>query len=70
VPWTKPEDIEFDPAAPLPKLTSVWKDRRVTVAFMDGSIRDLRLGIDNDSWRAIITRNGGEEVDLRKLEGK
>jgi len=68
VSWTKPDDIEFDSTATLPKMISPWKDPRVNVAFFDGSVRQLVLGIHEDLWKAIITRRGGETVDVGKLE--
>lgn len=66
--WYKPEDIEFDPNAPLPKMVSPWPDNRVQVAFFDGHIQSMWLGQKEDLWKAAITSNGGEVVDLSGLD--
>lgn len=66
--WYKPDDIEFDPNVPLPKLVSPWPDNRVQVAFFDGHIRSFWLGQKEDLWKAVITSNGGEAVDLSGLD--
>ncbi|MBL8824943.1 MAG: DUF1559 domain-containing protein [Planctomycetia bacterium] len=68
--WYKPEDIEFDPNVPLPKMVSPWPDNRVQVAFFDGHIQSLWLGQKEDLWKASITANGGEVVDRSGLELK
>ena len=59
VPWTKPEDIVFDPNVPLPKLEAVFKDY-FRVGLADGSVRGISLNISEATLRAAITRNGGE----------
>lgn len=66
--WYKPEDIEFDPNAPLPKMTSPWSDNRIEAAFFDGHLRFFWLGQREDLWKAAITSDGGETVDLSGLE--
>jgi prepilin-type processing-associated H-X9-DG protein len=66
--WYKPDDIEFDGANAFPKLTSPWTSNKVQVAFFDGSIRTFILGKDEATWKALVTWNGGEEIDLSKIE--
>jgi prepilin-type processing-associated H-X9-DG protein len=68
--WYQPDDIEYDPQGTFPKLESPWPDNRVNCAFFDGSVRNYWLGQHEDIWRALITRNGGENVDSSKLEEK
>jgi RNA polymerase sigma factor (sigma-70 family) len=63
VPWTKPEDLSFDPTKPLPKLGAEFPDIFLA-AFCDGSVREISKNIDADKLRAMITRNGGEPVTL------
>lgn len=63
VPWTKPEDIPFDPKKPLPKLATVFKDG-FRAAMMDGSSRFWRVDTPEEALRAAITWNGGEKVPL------
>jgi hypothetical protein len=66
VPWTKPEDLAYDPAAPLPKLGGLFKDG-FAAAFADGSVRFLMRDVDEEIVRAFITRNGGEPVEWTKI---
>jgi hypothetical protein len=61
IPWTKPEDVPFDPdpKKPLPKLGGYFRDG-FNVALCDGSTRFLRSTISDMTLRAAITRDGGE----------
>jgi len=61
VPWTKPEDIPFDPAGPLPALKCLFNDV-FRVGIADGSVRFIPRNISEASLRAAITRNGGDEL--------
>ncbi|HLJ93709.1 MAG TPA: DUF1559 domain-containing protein [Gemmataceae bacterium] len=62
VPWTKPEDLPYDPNKPLPKLGG-HASGGFSAAFCDGSVRFLRQNIKESILRALITRNGGEVID-------
>jgi hypothetical protein len=62
VPWTKPEDLPFDPSKPLPKLGG-HTPGGFTVAFCNGAVYVLRQNIKEALLRALITRNGGEPID-------
>jgi uncharacterized protein DUF1559 len=64
VPWSKPDEIAYDPKAPLPKFGSFYGDGRFHAAFADGSVSPLRLNLPEFTLRAIITRAGGESVPL------
>jgi hypothetical protein len=59
VPWTKPEEIPFDPDGPVPELEGVFKDG-FRVVMADGSRRWVKKGTEPWAIRAAITRNGGE----------
>jgi RNA polymerase sigma factor (sigma-70 family) len=61
VPWTKPEDIPFDPDKPMPKLGGLF-ERGFNAGFADGSVRFIAKTINDRLLRALITRNGGEPV--------
>ena len=69
VPWTKPEDLPYDPDGPLPKLGGVFKDGFCAV-FCDGHPRFIPRGIEEKVLRALITRDGREqlpaEIDLKR----
>jgi hypothetical protein len=63
VPWTKPEDLTFDKDKPLPPLGGHYGDIFIA-AICDGSIRILPRQIKEDKLKALITRDGGEAIDL------
>jgi hypothetical protein len=78
--WSKPVDLTFDPDKPLPGLGSgiskpirflcrdVGRRPGFAAAFGDGSVRFIRSSTEEIHIRAIITRNGGEKVDVSSLE--
>src|SRR5262249_51520253 len=63
VPWTKPEDLIYDPAYPLPRLDRLFHDL-IRVSMTDGSVRYLSKDIKEATLRNLITRNGGEQVGV------
>ncbi|HEY7330890.1 MAG TPA: DUF1559 domain-containing protein [Gemmataceae bacterium] len=65
VPWTKPEDLEFDPRSPILPLMSGHFQGGFLVILGDGSIHVIPQDISENSLKAAITRSGGEEF-LRK----
>jgi hypothetical protein len=60
VPWTKPDDLPFDPNGPLPRLGT--RAGGYTAAFADGWVRQFRLDTPEATLRAYITRDGNEVV--------
>lgn len=63
VPWTKPENLVFDPTGPLPPLRGLFKDG-FRAYMADGSRRFVRYDTPEDVLRTAITRNGGEKASL------
>jgi prepilin-type processing-associated H-X9-DG protein len=61
VPWTKPDDLPYDPDKPLPKLGGLFKGG-FNAAFCDGSVRFISETIAEKTLRALITPNGGEVI--------
>jgi hypothetical protein len=59
IPWTKPEDLEYDPKKPLPKFGGYFPEG-FNAALCDGSVRFIANSIAEQTMRALITRNGGE----------
>ena len=61
IPWTKPEDIPFDPEKDLPKFGGHHQGGFLAL-FADGSVRLIESTIDKDALKALLTRNGREVV--------
>lgn len=65
VPWTKPDDVEFDPDRPL---VGVGNPRRAgglfAAGFFDGHIRMIEADVAPEVFRALVTPSGGETVSL------
>jgi RNA polymerase sigma factor (sigma-70 family) len=68
VPWTKPEDLAYDPDQPLPELGGAFKDV-FHVSMADGSAHAIPRDVDRHELRKIITCNGGEAVNFERLSG-
>ncbi|SIO60421.1 RNA polymerase sigma factor, sigma-70 family [Singulisphaera sp. GP187] len=62
VPWTKPEDLQYAPDQPFPKLGGQFKEGFVALTA-DGSTRFINRSIDPKILHAIITRNGEEVIN-------
>jgi hypothetical protein len=62
VPWTKPEDIPFDPKAPVPELGGFTPDS-FQVVFADGSVRAIKKSVGAMVLKSLITRAAGEIID-------
>jgi hypothetical protein len=61
VPWTKPEDLRFDPKGPLPPLGGRFL-KGFTAAFADGHTALVPRDTPEKTLKALITRDGGENV--------
>jgi hypothetical protein len=62
VPWTKPDDIEYDPKKD-PHEFFLWIGEITNVAFGDGSVRTITKKVKPASLHAYITKAGGEVID-------
>jgi prepilin-type processing-associated H-X9-DG protein len=64
VPWTKPDDIAFDPAA-APSLLGAGSPHPggFNVSFADGAVRFISSKVDLNVFRALITRAAGEVIN-------
>jgi RNA polymerase sigma factor (sigma-70 family) len=63
VPWSKPDDLVYDPDQPLPELSDDPTET-LQAAFFDGSAHMLKRNRNEAMLRALITRNGGEAIDF------
>jgi hypothetical protein len=62
VPWTKPQDMPYDPDRPLPMLGGIFHEG-FQAAFADGRTgRYFPRNIPPETLRALITPQGGEVV--------
>ena len=66
VPWTKPDELPFDPKATADELKKLLKmdGDGCNAALADGSVRFLRSTLDAATLKGLITRNGGEVLNL------
>ena len=66
VPWTKPQDVPYDPKKDLPKLGGLFGDG-FNIAVCDGSTRWVTRRFNRAIFRLAITRADGQAVDLNRL---
>ncbi|HEV3204721.1 MAG TPA: H-X9-DG-CTERM domain-containing protein, partial [Gemmataceae bacterium] len=66
VPWTKPEDMSYDAAKPLPKLGGLFK-HGFHILMADGAVRFIGRKFNEKGMHALIQRNSMELVDLEDL---
>jgi hypothetical protein len=64
IPWTKPEDISFDPEKPLPELGG-FIEGGFNCALADGSARTLETNRVKDELKWLIMRNDGHPTTER-----
>jgi hypothetical protein len=62
VPWTKPDELDFDPEKDMKKLLGFFESSVCNVAFGDGSVRALSKSLELKTLNALITRGGGEVI--------
>jgi len=65
VPWTKPEELVFNPKQSLPGLGDPKLRTHFLAALADGSCWMIR-DPDPDTLRGMVTANGGEPIDINK----
>jgi prepilin-type processing-associated H-X9-DG protein len=68
VPWTKPDDLMFDPAA-APSLYGAGSlhPGGFNALFADGSVRFIKKSIDLIVFKALVTRCGGEAINAKRF---
>lgn len=66
IPWTSPEEYPYDETNPTAKLRDY--NGKTVIALFDGAVLNLKLSLPNETWLALFTRNGGEVVELVKLD--
>ena len=63
--WTKPEDWELSEKNPLEGLAPNVHPGIFIAGFADGHVTSISQEIDLEVFKAMLTRNGGEIVNLR-----
>ena len=63
IPWTRPDDILFDPAKEVPSFGGYFKEG-FNVAFCDGSVRFLSNKTDPAVLKALITPQDGNAIPV------
>jgi hypothetical protein len=66
VPWTKPDDLPYDPNKPLPKLGGLFSDG-YHVVFCDGSVRFVKHKFNEKIMRWLITYDDGQPARFEDL---
>jgi hypothetical protein len=61
VPWTKPDDIEFDPAKPMLKHLRFEKGR-CSILMCDGSVRTVSDKLKDAVLKLLIQRDDGQPI--------
>jgi hypothetical protein len=61
VPWTKPEDLPYDPEKPLPKLGGLF-EAGFHGSMCDGSVRMFPNAIKPTTLHLLIQRNDGQPI--------
>ena len=59
VPWTKPDELVYNPAGPLPALGGMFKDG-FNVLMADISVHFVKRTVSDKTLRAAITPAGGD----------
>jgi DNA-directed RNA polymerase subunit RPC12/RpoP len=62
VPWTKPEDLPYDPAQPRSGLAARYGG--YLALFADGRVHTLPENTPEDTLKGLFTRAGGESVSV------
>jgi Protein of unknown function (DUF1559) len=61
IPWTRPDDLVFDPDKPLPELGGFFKEG-YNAAFCDGAVRFISKNIEPKVLKLLIMPQDGEPL--------
>lgn len=64
VPWASPETLSTEEAYRLIQN----EDQTFIALFLDGSVKRLKTSIDEQTFKALVTRDGGEQMYPDMLE--
>jgi hypothetical protein len=60
VPWTKPDELDFDPDKDMTKLLGFFPGDVCMVGMGDGAVRGLSKKLSKKTLHGLITKSGGE----------
>jgi hypothetical protein len=60
VPWTKPDELAFDPDKDMGKLFGMIVNGKCQLAMFDGSVRTIKKLPSKETINGMITKAGGE----------
>jgi len=66
VPWTKPDDFEYDENNPAQGLGGLHPGIFLA-GFADGHVQAINSSISAKLLKALFTRNGGEQIDWSQV---
>src|SRR5262249_14894911 len=61
VPWSKPEELAYDPDQPPPRLGGLFEEG-FDAGFVDGSVRFIPKAIKPSILHLLIQRNDGQVI--------
>jgi hypothetical protein len=61
-PWTKPDEIEFDPTKPVHKHFRFEKDTVCNILMGDGSVRSMSKMVTDDLLKLVIQKDDGMPI--------
>lgn len=67
VPWTKPDDFQFDPENPAKGLFGM-RPNSVIAGFADGSVQMISETIGSEILKAMFEKNDGKAIDRFDFE--
>jgi hypothetical protein len=67
IPWTKPEDIPYDPAKPLPPLGGFDGDKFLALFADCVTVRRLSMQLGEKNLKTLIGRNDATVINLDTL---
>lgn len=65
--WTRPEGYRFGGEWPLPRMTHGESAKGFYALFGDGTVRFVKHDVDEKTFRAMITKSGGEKLAEKDL---
>ncbi|QDT01167.1 DUF1559 family PulG-like putative transporter [Adhaeretor mobilis] len=65
VEWSKPGDLKFDPQSPFDGLLT--ETGMFLGVFCDGHVSRISNGIDEETMKALVTKDGGEIIDHNQM---